>query len=132
MLPHAAFGVNLDGLRRSAPTESPSPFWRSVCRKGGLAARMMLAQGGEEAGTGIGLFDAARLVDMAGEKETGQMEGVLECRVVRPQAGAAPQEGRQRQHLVAPWRAGPARNRAAGFWRDISQNLSGARRPAPG
>src|SRR5204863_5127717 len=83
----------------------------------------MPAQRSQKAGAGVGCLDAARLIDMAGEEETGQPEGVLERRRIGAQAGAALQEGRQRQHLVAPGLAGGARDSAPGFRRDIGEVL---------
>lgn len=91
---------------------------------------MMPAQRGQEAGAGVGRLEAARLVDMAGEEEAAQPERILKRRRIGAQTGAALQEGRQRQHLVVPGGARPARDGASGFRRDIGEVLAGAGRRA--
>ena len=84
---------------------------------------MVFAQCGKKAGASVGRLDAARLIDVAGKEEASQPEGVVNISRIAAQARAALQEGRQRQHLVAPWQACLARHRATRFRRNIGQVL---------
>ena len=80
-----------------------------------------LAQGGEEAGPRLGLRDAARLVDMAGEEEAGQAECVLDRGAVGAQASPRLRNAGSASILSCQRRAGLARHRPARFRRDIDQ-----------
>ena len=67
---------------------------------------------------------AARLVDMAMQKEAGQTKGRRQAISIRSDHGSARQKRRQRQHLIRPWQASRTADGPPAFRRNKSQILT--------